>query len=51
MLPGFVAHRLVYFANRRASFLACLLGDGRRGRQFPGLVPRQVPEELLDQER
>jgi hypothetical protein len=30
---------------------ALLLGDGRRGRQVPGPVPSQVPEELLDQER
>jgi hypothetical protein len=30
---------------------ALLLGHGRRGRQVPGLVPGQVPEELLDQER
>ena len=28
-----------------------LLGDGRRGRQVSGVVPGQVPEELLDQER
>jgi hypothetical protein len=28
-----------------------VLGHGREGRQVPGLVSGQVPEELLDQER
>jgi hypothetical protein len=31
--------------------VACwVLGDGRQGSEVSGLVPGQVPEELLDQE-
>ena len=46
-LNPFVSQRI----SHSAAVLCLLLGHGRQGRQVPSLVPGQVPEELLDQER
>ena len=49
--PLFSSKLLLASSSLLPAAAVLVLGDGRRGRQVSRPLPRQVPDELLDQER
>jgi hypothetical protein len=51
LVPSPLLQMKAPFCSTTSVLFFIIIGGGRQGRQIPGLVPCQVPEEFLNQEQ